>query len=90
MDTYKVLSRLRRYKCTLYNNSDAVLDRLESDLEKDTARYAALYVEFPGNPLLASPNLVRIHALAADAGFLSYWTIQLPPPSTSLFFPTPM
>jgi cystathionine gamma-synthase len=69
VDTFKVLSRLRRYECTLYDNSDAKLDRLESDLKVDPTRYTALYIEFPGNPLLGSPNLVRIYALARQYGF---------------------
>jgi cystathionine gamma-synthase len=69
VDTFKVLSRLRRYECTLYDNSDAELDRLESDLILSHTRYTALYIEFPGNPLLGSPNLVRIHALARQYGF---------------------
>lgn len=69
MDTFKVLSRLRRHECTLYDNTDAELDRLEDDLITDPTRYTALYIEFPGNPLLGSPNLVRIHALARQYGF---------------------
>jgi cystathionine beta-lyase/cystathionine gamma-synthase len=60
---------LRRYECTLYDNSDAELDRLESDLKTNPTRYTALYIEFPGNPLLDSPNLIRIHALARRYGF---------------------
>jgi cystathionine gamma-synthase len=60
---------LRRYECTLYDNSDAELDRLESDLKTNPTRYTALYIEFPGNPLLGSPNLIRIHALARRYGF---------------------
>ena len=63
------MSRLRRYECTLYDNSDAELDRLESDLKTNPTRYTALYIEFPGNPLLDSPNLIRIHALARRYGF---------------------
>jgi cystathionine gamma-synthase len=69
VDTFKVLSHFRRYECTLYDNSDTELDRLESDLEKEPTRYKALYIEFPGNPLLGSPDLVRIHALARQYGF---------------------
>jgi cystathionine gamma-synthase len=60
---------LRRYECTLYDNSDAELDRLESDLKNEPTRYTALYIEFPGNPLLGSPNLFRIHALSRQYGF---------------------
>jgi cystathionine gamma-synthase len=69
VDTFKVLSRLRRYECTLYDNSDAELDRLESELQNEPTRYTALYIEFPGNPLLGSPNLFRIHALSRQYGF---------------------
>jgi len=69
VDTFKVLSRLRRYECTLYDNSDTELDRLEQDLATKPTRYTALYIEFPGNPLLGSPNLIRIHALARQYGF---------------------
>jgi cystathionine beta-lyase/cystathionine gamma-synthase len=64
VDTFKVLCRLRQYECTLYDNSDAELDRLESDLLTDPTRYTALYIESPGNPLLGSPILIRIHTLA--------------------------
>ena len=60
---------MRRYECALYDNSDAELDRLDSDLETNPKRYTALYIEFPGNPLLGSPNLIRIHALARRYGF---------------------
>jgi cystathionine gamma-synthase len=69
VDTFKVLSRLRRYECTLYDNSDPELDRLETDLKEIPTRYTALYLEFPGNPLLGSPDIVRIHALARQYGF---------------------
>ena len=60
---------MRRYDCTLYDNSDAELDRLEGDLKKVPTRYKALYLEFPGNPLLGSPNIVRIHALSRQYNF---------------------
>ncbi|PIA92811.1 Cystathionine gamma-synthase [Cercospora beticola] len=69
VDTFKVLSKVHGFQCTLYNASDADLDQLEADLEADPMRYEALYLEFPGNPLLASPDLIRIWKLSREYGF---------------------
>lgn len=69
VDTFKVLSKIHGFQCTLYNASDADLDLLEADLKADPTRYKALYLEFPGNPLLASPNLTRIWKLSRGYGF---------------------
>ncbi|KAF3479982.1 cystathionine gamma-synthase [Arthroderma uncinatum] len=44
------------------------LDDLEKRLESGE-RYLALFTEFPGNPLLRSPDLERIHALSRKYGF---------------------
>lgn len=69
VDTFKVLSHIHGFTCTLYTASDADLDQLEADLKADPQRYEALYLEFPGNPLLASPNLTRIWELSREYGF---------------------
>ncbi|KAK2747267.1 hypothetical protein FQN57_002165 [Myotisia sp. PD_48] len=44
------------------------LDDLEKRLESGE-RYLALFTEFPGNPLLRTPDLERIYALAAKYDF---------------------
>jgi cystathionine gamma-synthase len=47
-----------------YGNGEAEdLDDLETRL-KNGERYLALFCEFPGNPLLKSPDLKRIRQLA--------------------------
>ncbi|KAF2217366.1 hypothetical protein CERZMDRAFT_104155 [Cercospora zeae-maydis SCOH1-5] len=69
VDTFKVLSHIHGFACTLYNASDADLEQLEADLKADPRRYEALYLEFPGNPLLASPDLTRIWKLSREYGF---------------------
>ncbi|CAK1363482.1 unnamed protein product [Cercospora beticola] len=69
VDTFKVLSHIHGFTCTLYTASDADLDQLEADLKADPTRYGALYLEFPGNPLLASPDLTRIWELSRGYGF---------------------
>ncbi|KAK8069279.1 hypothetical protein PG994_005895 [Apiospora phragmitis] len=48
--------------------SFADLDDLEEQL-KSGARFLALFCEFPGNPLLACPDLVRIRKLANEYDF---------------------
>lgn len=49
--------------------SSSDLDQLEKDLDGGM-RIQALYTEFPGNPLLSSPDLTRINALAKKHDFL--------------------
>lgn len=55
---------------------DSDIDELEAILEKETSRdpstppILALFTEFPSNPLLRSPNLPRLRALADKYDFL--------------------
>lgn len=68
IDTLKVLEKFGP-GCLFYgfgNSSD--LDDLEQRL-KDGERYLALFCEFPSNPLLRSPDLQRIRALANEYDF---------------------
>jgi cystathionine gamma-synthase len=44
------------------------LDDLEQRL-RNGERYLGLFCEFPGNPLLTSPNLLRIRRLADEFDF---------------------
>ncbi|KAJ5220268.1 pyridoxal phosphate-dependent transferase [Penicillium chermesinum] len=70
VDTFKVLSKVHEFDCVLYGYASASdLDQLEKDLDEGL-RIDALYTEFPGNPLLSSPDLSRIHALASKHNFL--------------------
>ncbi|GAB1316968.1 hypothetical protein MFIFM68171_07178 [Madurella fahalii] len=71
VDTYKVLSRVLGYAPTLYKYSAADIDAFEALLASDPSpRFSALFTEFPGNPLLQSPDLARLHALAAKYNFV--------------------
>ena len=68
VDTLKILQKWGP-GCQFYGNgSEADLDDLESRLEGGE-RFLALFTEFPGNPLLISPNLTRIRALADKYSF---------------------
>lgn len=70
MDTFKVLSRILGFDCVLYRHaSPSDLDDLRRDLETGP-RIDALFTEFPGNPLLGSMDLERIHHLSAEYGFV--------------------
>ncbi|EED15893.1 cystathionine beta-lyase, putative [Talaromyces stipitatus ATCC 10500] len=70
VDTFKVLGKIHSMDCTLYGHGTTEnLDALENDLEKGLV-IDALYTEFPGNPLLRSPDLERIHQLAQKHGFV--------------------
>ncbi len=63
IDTLKVLEKWGP-GCLFYGNgSDSDLDDLERRLVQGE-RYLALFTEFPGNPLLNTPNLIRIRSLA--------------------------
>lgn len=68
VDTLKILQKWGQ-GCQFYGNgSEADLDDLQSRLE-DGERFLALFTEFPGNPLLISPNLRRIRHLADKYDF---------------------
>lgn len=55
--------------CLFYGHgSDDDLDDLERRL-KSGERFLALFCEFPGNPLLKSPDLLRIRQLADEYDF---------------------
>ncbi|KAL9114158.1 MAG: hypothetical protein Q9227_001930 [Pyrenula ochraceoflavens] len=68
IDTLKILQKWGP-GCLFYGNGlDSDLDDLETRLQNG-ARYLALFTEFPSNPLLRSPNLHRIRALADKYSF---------------------
>lgn len=69
VDTFKVLSKVHGFGCSLYSYSNpADLDVLEKDLNKGL-QIDALFTEFPGNPLLASVDLDRLHKLSRQHNF---------------------
>ena len=63
VDTLKILEKFGPGVQFYGYSSAAELDDLESRLQKGE-RFLALYCEFPGNPLLRSPDLKRIRRLA--------------------------
>ncbi|KAK0610431.1 pyridoxal phosphate-dependent transferase [Bombardia bombarda] len=68
VDTLKILEKFGP-GCVFYGHaSESDLDALEARLE-DGERFLALFCEFPGNPLLTCPNLVRIRQLADKYDF---------------------
>ncbi|EXJ89792.1 cystathionine gamma-synthase [Capronia epimyces CBS 606.96] len=68
IDTLKILQKWGP-GCEFYGfGSAACLDDLERRLESGE-RFLALFTEFPSNPLLNSPDLVRIRRLADKYGF---------------------
>lgn len=68
VDTLKILQKWGP-GCRFYGNgSESDLNDLESCLESGE-RFLALFTEFPGNPLLISPNLARIRQLADKYDF---------------------
>ncbi|GFF24035.1 cystathionine gamma-synthase [Aspergillus udagawae] len=68
IDTLKTLEKWGP-GCLFYGHgSSGDLDDLESRLEGGE-RFLALFTEFPGNPLLKSPDLRRIYALAQKYDF---------------------
>lgn len=70
VDTYKVLSKIHGFDCVLYGHaSPCDLERLESDLTNGM-KIDALYTEFPGNPLMVSPDLKRLDELSTIHDFL--------------------
>lgn len=68
VDTLKILEKWGP-GCLFYGNgSSEDIDNLEARLERGE-RYLALFCEFPGNPLLKSPDLKRLHALSKRYDF---------------------
>jgi cystathionine gamma-synthase len=66
----KVMERVLGIPVVLYGNgSSEDLDKLEHDLN-GTLHIDALYLEFPGNPLLKSPDLRRIWTLSRKFRFM--------------------
>ncbi|PTB62502.1 cystathionine beta-lyase/cystathionine gamma-synthase [Trichoderma citrinoviride] len=68
IDTLKVLEKFGPGAVLYGHASSEELDQLESTL-KEGQRFLALFCEFPGNPLLACPDLKRIRRLADEFGF---------------------
>jgi cystathionine gamma-synthase len=69
IDTLKILEKWGP-GCLFYGNgSSSDLDDLERRLSSGE-KYLALFTEFPGNPLLKSPDLERIHDLAVKYDFV--------------------
>ncbi|CAK7208980.1 Cystathionine gamma-synthase [Sporothrix curviconia] len=68
VDTLKILQKFGT-GCLFYGHaSETDLDDLEKRL-KEGERFLGLFCEFPGNPLLTCPNLVRIRKLADKYDF---------------------
>lgn len=68
VDTLKILEKFGP-GCLFYGHaSESDLDDLEKRL-KNGERFLALFCEFPGNPLLTCPDLVRIRHLADTYDF---------------------
>ncbi|KAL1881380.1 hypothetical protein VTK73DRAFT_4387 [Phialemonium thermophilum] len=68
VDTLKILQKFGP-GCVFYGHaSETDLDDLQKRLE-DGEKFLALFCEFPGNPLLTCPNLVRIRSLADQYDF---------------------
>jgi cystathionine gamma-synthase len=63
IDTLKVLEKFGPGALFYGHGSTSDLDDLESRC-KQGERFLALFCEFPGNPLLRSPDLDRIRSLA--------------------------
>nr|ACM42408.1 putative cystathionine gamma-synthase/beta-lyase [Floropilus chiversii] len=71
VDTYKTLSCVLGLTPILYKYSAADISAFEALLSSPSRpRLDALFTEFPGNPLLQSPDLSRLHALARKYGFV--------------------
>ena len=63
IDTLKILEKWGP-GCVFYGHGSLEdLDKLEQRCQNGD-RFLALFCEFPGNPLLSSPNLERIRSLA--------------------------
>lgn len=68
VDTLKILEKWGAGVVMYGHGSSAELDDLQRRLEGGE-RFLALYCEFPGNPLLKTPDIVRIRRLADQFGF---------------------
>lgn len=68
VDTLKVLEKFGAGAVFYGQGDSAELDQLEKNLEAGE-RYLALYCEFPGNPLLKTPDVKRLRALADKYDF---------------------
>jgi cystathionine gamma-synthase len=68
VDTLKILEKFGPGVVFYGHASESDLDDLEKRLEGGE-RFLALFCEFPGNPLLTCPNLVRIRQLADKYDF---------------------
>ncbi|KAF8903932.1 pyridoxal phosphate-dependent transferase [Gymnopilus junonius] len=75
-DTLKVLEKWGPGSCFFGFGTDSDIDELEKMLEEESKLdpskppILALFTEFPSNPLLRSPNLRRLRALADQYDFL--------------------
>ncbi|KAK0724885.1 pyridoxal phosphate-dependent transferase [Lasiosphaeris hirsuta] len=70
VDTSKVLTTVLSYTTTLLTSSPSEIPALEAALAAGTLKLDALFTEFPGNPLLQSPDLTSLHALARKYNFV--------------------
>ncbi|KAI2634525.1 pyridoxal phosphate-dependent transferase [Xylaria nigripes] len=68
VDTLKILQKFGPGAIFYGRGSAADLDDLEARLQAGE-EFLALFCEFPGNPLLTSPDLVRIRSLADKYSF---------------------
>jgi cystathionine gamma-synthase len=70
VDTFKVVSKVAQLKTALYGHASlSELDTLEYRLQNGE-RIHALVVELPQNPLLGSPDLLRIRQLSNRYDFI--------------------
>jgi cystathionine gamma-synthase len=69
VDTLKIVEKFGPGALFYGNGGSADLDDLERRLEAGE-RYLGLFTEFPGNPLLKSPDLQRIWALSQKYDFV--------------------
>ncbi|KAK1826293.1 putative cystathionine gamma-synthase [Podospora conica] len=69
VDSFKILTKILGYEATQYKYDDADLDQLEDRLRSGD-QLDVVFTEFPGNPLLQSPDLDRLHRLSIEHKFL--------------------
>lgn len=70
VDTFKVLSRIFGFEYVLYGHaSPSDMEKFQQDLEAGS-QIDAFFTEFPGNPLLGSLDLERVHDLSRQYGFV--------------------